>query len=360
MAGGVALALAAAVLLATAGRAIAGRRVVSMLVLGALLALSLGATGLAGIVASPQLHAAQAQAFEHDRQWQAAMAEYARAGERAPNAPDIARVLVTAGNEQLQAGDYAGALAQFTMVLTRYGQSGAAVVDAEGSTFATYSAWVQSTRDDVPYTDAITYFSQYRSGSPIEAQARYQYGAALARQKQYSEAIEQFETVTAAFADSSFAAQAHTAAATAYLALGRLQLAEECSTAVPTYQKLATTYGDTPEGKQAKVALAARQTVTGHMYHAPTTPAPIVFLSKRINPDATVFSNEYRALFNAKTGLFIFHNVTQGPYYVDTRRDGAAFIYYSWLVDPDSKKPLAFRVGPLCPTDIGYWFYHEG
>src|SRR5262249_19543016 len=106
-AGGVALALASAALVGAVTRYIAGRRLISMLVLGALLALSLGMTGLAGIATTPQLHAAQAQALERDHQLEAAIAEYLLSGEHAPNAPDIARLLVNVGEQRLQAGDYA-------------------------------------------------------------------------------------------------------------------------------------------------------------------------------------------------------------------------------------------------------------
>jgi len=183
LAGGLALALAGVALIGAVVRYIAGRRVVSMLALGGLLTLSLGATGLVGVAASPQLHAAQAQAFERDHQWQAAIAEYARAGEHAPNAPDIARVLVTVGEARLQAGDYPGALAQFAAVTTSYGQSGDVVARARNDSFETYGAWVRSNRDDVPYPDAIEFFGQYRTGSEIEAQARFQYGVALAAGK---------------------------------------------------------------------------------------------------------------------------------------------------------------------------------
>jgi len=158
--------------------------------------------------------------------------------------------------------------------------------------------------------------------------------------------------VTTAFASSIYAPQAHTAAAGAYLALGKLELAQVCTSALPTYQKLATSYADTSEGKQAKAALAAPQTVTGHIYQAPRNPAPTVFLSKHINPNTLFASGEYHTSLNTKSGLFTFRNVAQGTYYLTTLRDAGSSIDFVWWVYKDTNKSVTIQVGQLCPTEV--------
>jgi hypothetical protein len=271
------------------------------------------------------------------------------------------------GEQQLAQGDYKDALATFNSVGTQYAQSGDPVGRANDDVFKTYSAWVKSNGSDVPYSDAISFFEQYRTASScsascasaaadIEAQALYQYGTSLAASSDYTDAITQFEKITANFASSSYAAQAHTAAATAYLAVGKQELTQECAaplpagesptTALATYQKLATTYADTPEGKQAKAALAAPQNVVGHFQTAMHNTA--LFLSKQLNLSSGFESDNYRTTIGASSTMFTFTRVAQGKYYV-TFVDNTGTPFYIGALN----NPTLFPVGPLCATDLG-------
>src|SRR5262249_44480262 len=157
---------------------------------------------------------------------------------------------------------FAGAVGHFNIVITDYGRSGDAVGRARQDLYAAYVAWLQAADASLPYADAITVFTSRQTDTScdancqtaahtLEVQARYQYGTRLAAAGDYQNAITQFEMIQTKFPKSSYAAQAHTAAAQAYLAHGKAQLAGACSQALPDYQTLAKRYADTPEGKQA-------------------------------------------------------------------------------------------------------------
>ncbi|HKB47269.1 MAG TPA: tetratricopeptide repeat protein, partial [Ktedonobacterales bacterium] len=344
------------------GRAALGRQAGSMLALAAVLIVGLSAAGAGGVVASPQLHSAQAHSLEGSQTWAAAIQEYMLAGEQPPNALDIARTLDEQGEQQLAQGDYKDALATFSSVGTQYAQSGDPVGRANDDVFKTYSAWVKSNGSDVPYSDAISFFEQYRTASScsascasaaadIEAQALYQYGTSLAASSDYTDAITQFEKITASFASSSYAAQAHTAAATAYLARAKQELSVECAASLPAgespttaladYQKLVSTYSDTPEGMQAKAALAAPQNVVGHFQTAMHNTA--LFLSKQLNLSSGFESDNYRTTIGASSTTFTFTRVAQGKYYV-TFVDNTGTPFYIGALN----NPTLFPVGPLC------------
>jgi hypothetical protein len=217
----------------------------------------------------------------------------------------------------------------------------------------------------VPYSAAIDTFAAQRKVSScdaacqdqsatFEAQARYLYGQQLATAQSYAEAAEQFSTIETQFASSAYAGQAHTAAATAYRALGQQEIASKtCTDAVPTYQTLTKTYSDTSEGKQAAAALAAPQKVTGKFTGLPTgSPIPRVRLSKFANPTTFVFSNDYATALDATTGAFTFAAVKPGAYNLSTARDlgfKTDFHYYHGAAGD----LYSIKVGPLCAVDLG-------
>lgn len=376
VAGVVALVLMGATLLVASLRFALGRRALATMALALVLAVTLGLGGVGAISSAPALHRAQAQSFERAHAWDAAITEYKRSGERAPNATDLARVLDASGEAQAAGGRYAQAIATFETVTTQYASSDSATVArALTDTYQTYAAWVRANRPDVPYIDASIFFVAYRSRPTcdqtckqgvveIEAQAHFQYGQALATDKRYADAVVQFEQVTGPV----YTPKAHSAAATAYLTLGKQKLQQECpapvradqppSESLSIYQKLATTYGDTPEGQQAKDALAAPQDVTGYLYHPNTNPAPTLYLSKTINPNAYSFSNDYTGTYDPSSGLFTFKNVSPGAYYLNAIRDDGSYIHYIWYVDPNTQGP-SVHVGSLCGTDWGSSFYKE-
>ncbi|HEY7848450.1 MAG TPA: hypothetical protein VIC27_00230, partial [Ktedonobacterales bacterium] len=124
--------------------------------------------------------------------------------------------------------------------------------------------------------------------------------------------------------------------------------------AVPDYQTLANTYGDTSQGQQAKAALAAGQSVKGTLTSFPNNPTPTLYLSKHVDPAVNAYSHDYKATFDTTTGVFSFGSVAQGSYYLTTYRKISstqeAFTYYK---DTTTGKPYALTVGPLCATDVG-------
>ncbi len=366
-AGLVAVGLAFVGLIVAIVRGALGRRAVSMLVMSAVLVVGLSAIGATGVFASPQIHGFQAHALEGSHDWQDAVHEYTLSGEQAPNAPDIARTLDEQGEQQLANGQYAAAIATFRTVSTQYDQAGDPVGRANTDTFNAYSAWVKSQAGDVAYFDAITFFESYRTAAScsascqgavaaIEPQARYQYGEQLLGQSAYSQAIGQFEAIATNFSSSSYASQAHEGAAQAYLGYGKQELASECPTPLPygdsptaalaAYRTLSTTYADTPEGQQAKTALAAPQDAVGNFQKA--LPSAVIYLSKNYSVSTGDASNDYVTAFSTTSSTFTFHNIAQGSYYM-TYTDNTGASYYIGT----QNNPVAFPVGPLCATDLG-------
>ncbi|HEV2235908.1 MAG TPA: hypothetical protein VGR57_04520, partial [Ktedonobacterales bacterium] len=137
---------------------------------------------------------------------------------------------------------------------------------------------------------------------------------------------------------------AHAMAAVEYLAVGQAERAgANCPVAVPTYQKLATIFADTPEGASASAALAAPVDVTGTLTGYPTDPAPTLYLSRQIS-GSTIFSDDYRATLGA-AGAFTFSGVAVGSYNLSAALpDGSGVHWY----DAQTGNPYTIVVGPLC------------
>ncbi|MFI5273926.1 MAG: tol-pal system YbgF family protein, partial [Ktedonobacterales bacterium] len=327
-----AFALAALAVAGTVLRWAAGRRALSMLALALLLVAILAGAGLGGLSASPGLHRLQARTFEQSGQYEAALHEYALAGNLATSTTDSARVFDEWAESLLHAHHYADALARYLLVSAEYQQSGAPYTRALAGIAATYSAWIAANTPGVPYPDATAYLRGYATSAACDtgcqaaigdtlARAAYQFGVELAQLGQYDTAIQQLSTVQTQYPHSQFATLAHGAAATTYLKLGKQQLMATCSAAVTTYQTLAKQYADTPEGASAKKALAAPQSVNGRIVNLPGNPLPTIYLSRSADPNGYSFSNDYHSALNAKSGTFSFSNVPQGTYVISAVRD---------------------------------------
>ena len=364
--GVVALALALVVALVALLRVAAGRRTIGFGLLTVTLLAALLGAGAAGIAGSGRLHSVQAQQMEKNGQWSLAIHEYQQAGQKAPNAPDIARVYDTWGEQSLAHGDYRGALTRFQTVLDDYDQSGAAVPRAQKGQFDTYVAWLNKDPGHLPYHEAIVVFTNYANNAGCDSacqktlaevapQAHYLYGEQLMTQKQYAAAITEYGKVTAQYGSSAYAKQAHSRAAQAYFAYGQQQINNQnCSSATLLYQTLTKDYKDTPEAAKAKTALDAPQDVTGTIKNAPTNPSPTAHLSKRMNFTSFFFSNEYSTSLDAKTGQFTFKHVAQGTYYLSTSRPVSGGIdYVAWWADSAHTTYFSFSVTPLCAVDLG-------
>ena len=358
VAGIVALAVAGIVLIGMIARLVAGRRTLVMALLSAALLIALLASGLSGLAFTAPIHGLQAKSLESAKAYQFAIDEYAAAGETAPNAPNVARVFDEWGEDLLATNQYQAALTKFSTVTSTYSAITAAVTRANRDTFQTYTNWVKAGSSDLPYSDAIAFFGTYASGPgcdatcqsdahDIEAQARFQYGTQLASQSRYSDAIIQFELVQKNFTQSSFVSKAHAAAATAYLALGKQQKASDCSSALPSYQTLAKSYGDTPEGKQAVTDLAAPQPVNGSISNIPGSGPATLILSRTLDEAAGAFSDDYETPVDASSGKFTFASVAQGSYFILLRVGVNLFV----ILDP-ARNPDKHEVGQLCPSTL--------
>lgn len=359
-----AFALAVVTVIALIVRVVAGRRALGTVALSALLALALIAGGVAGITQLNPLRHAQAGQYEASHQWQAAIDEYAQAGESAPNAPDIARIYTEWGEALKASSNFSGAAAKLSTVVSVYKASGDSVARAETDLAALYVAWINSGATNIPYDQAVSFLTSYASNtacdstcqsgiSGVLAQAHFGYGQQLAKTNQFKQAITEFELVQSQYATSPYAPQAHAAAAQAYLTLAQQTLTQDCVSALPLYQTLAKTYGDTDQGKQAKAKLAAPVAVTGAL----TLKAKVsgsakltMYLSSRITTSANNgwASHDYRALVNTSTGAYSFSSVKPGKYYPTAATATYSGIYY-W---GSPSAPYQVTVGPLCSLQI--------
>lgn len=368
-AGGMALALAATTLIVAIVRYIQGRHAGTTLGLSALMLIVLLVVGVGSLSQVQGLHLAQARSFERSGVYGGAIQEYALYGESAPQSADIARVYDEWGASFLAKHQYGNAAARFGIVVSQYDKSGQPYALAQQKLYTTYADWVQA-GGNVPYASAINAIASYRTSAAcdqscqskvgaVEAEARYLYGAQLAKANQFTAAITQFTSVQKLFPKSDYAKQSYQSAAQAYWSIGQGQLTTSCASAVPTYQTLAKSYANTPDGAKARTALSAPQSVSGTVTHAPSNPLPTLYLAKSLNPNANnfSFSKDYSASLNSKTGAFTFKNVKQGSYYFVTERDLGTQIEYTYLKYSQNGKPAPVTVGPLCPVNIGSYNY---
>ncbi len=354
-----AFALAAVTVIVLIIRIIAGRRALGTVALSTLLALALVGGGLAGISQLNTLRHAQAQQFESARQWQAAIDEYAQSGETAPNAPDIARIYTEWGEALASSQDFAGAASKLTTVTQTYAQSGTPVTRAKADLYTTYTTWIRSGATTLPFQQALTFLTSYASDpacdttcqttiTDVLGQAHFEYGQQLLKANQLKQAITEFELVQSEYATSQYAKQAHLAAAQAYLTLAQQTLSQDCASALPFYQTLAKSYGDTDQGKQAKSQLAAPVAVTGSIAGAPKSPPITVYLSLRVNPSRSYASQEYHTRLDA-SGNFSFSKVKPGVYYPTTLQTTSTQIIYSYW---PGKPAFSVTVGPMCAFQV--------
>jgi outer membrane protein assembly factor BamD (BamD/ComL family) len=344
-------------------RLIAGRNAAMFFVLTVLLLALLGGSSVGALAMSNPLHRIQAQSYESQSQWEAAIREYKLSGEEGADTADIARVYDEWGEQFLGQQSYSDAVDRFLTVLTDYRSDAAAVARAHRDLYKTYVAWLKDSPDDVPYAEAVTALTTYGTDSACDAtckadiaaaapQALYLYGTQLAGDHRYAQAITQFEKLTADYAQSDYAPKAHSAAATAYYAEGQAELAQQsCTQAVDTYRTLVSKYGDTPEAAKARTALAAPQDVHGTITNFPKNPIPTMHLSHSINPKKFEFSNEYTTK-PSSSGSYVFKKVKQGKYYITSSQPISGGTEYGWWYTNSTKTSYySITVGPLCSAN---------
>jgi tetratricopeptide (TPR) repeat protein len=360
-----AFALAAITLIILGIRVGAGRRAFSTVALALLLAVALVGSALAGFSQLNTIHLAQAQHDEAAQQWRSAAQEYADGGEHGPNAPDMARVYTEWGEALAKSGDNAAAIAKLETALETYPKSGAIITRTRADLFTTYMAWLQTGATDLPYGEMVSFFTGYTNDpacdvscqtaiSGVMAQTYYQYGVQLASAADYKLAVTEFETVQSQYPTSPYAAQAHTAAATAYLTYANLVVKQDCGVAAPLYTTLAKHYADTPEGKQAKTIVATPVSVTGQVRGAPSSPPVAMYLASRPNAKSQLDLGKYHTKLDA-SGNYSFSSVKPGVYYpTGFQSSSTQFIYTPWTVT-DAQGHNGYysvTIGPVCSYQI--------
>ncbi|HEV8191818.1 MAG TPA: hypothetical protein VGP82_10090, partial [Ktedonobacterales bacterium] len=124
-------------------RLIAGRNTAIFFVLSVLLLALLGSTSAGAFVMSNPLHQLQAQSYESQGQWEAAISEYKLSGEEGADTADIARVYDEWGEQFLGQQSYSDAVDRFLTVLTDYRSDTTAVARAHRDLYKTYVAWLK-------------------------------------------------------------------------------------------------------------------------------------------------------------------------------------------------------------------------
>ncbi|HEX6819371.1 MAG TPA: hypothetical protein VF120_13420 [Ktedonobacterales bacterium] len=374
-----ALLLAGAVAIGIGVRFALGRRETPFLQLGSALLAGLVVVGAIGLAFSHQLHYAQGQAAERTGNFAVAVAQYQLYGETAPHAPDLARAEAAWGEQLVAAKQYANAALHLSNALADNPKDTGLNTQVGKDLYTVYSTWLAAGGEGMPYGDAATFFASYKTSSAcdatcqtnvpqLQAQALYLAGAQLASAGDYAQATAEFDQLQAQLPSSTYAGQAHTAGAAAYLAWGQqllkdpntckgansssASLTAQYQTLLTEMQTLSDKYGDTAQGKQGAQMLAAPQQVTGTLTGFPSNPLPTIHLSTKADQTHLIFSNNYNVAVDGKTGAFTFPGVTPTDYNLHTEQDLGYRINYQ-IFHSSSGNLLNIHVGALCPLPLG-------
>jgi hypothetical protein len=344
----------------------------SQIISALLLAVLLCAVGAIGLTQGAGIHAVQARFLEGQQKWQLAIDEYQASGQSAPASDDMARTYVEWG-EQLSGQQppsdrqYSDGLGKFALVITTYTQAPTQIARAQKDMVATTQTAGTFDSQSKNYTGATRYYDNLLGQAYCTTSCQTQIGALdasaysnlaeqdLAAQK-FADAAAAFNALTTRFGSSPQAQKAHADYAKALWGQGQAQLTTACSSAVATYQQLATNFSDTSEGQQAATALKQPQPVKGQF--TTTIPGgtntPEAGLVQGIS--ANMSSNAFYALL-AKSpvvtvqsdGKFQFRPLAQGTYYLVWGVTNSADNQVVFLVG--QRYPAT--VGQLCPFDYG-------
>jgi tetratricopeptide (TPR) repeat protein len=306
------------------------------------------------------LRLAQGHALEASHDWPGALRAYLLAGEDGTASDDPARVYIEWGDDLAAQGQYAGAVDRYEQAIVRYPLARAQQGRASARLWPVYATWLSVPSTTLPYAGIIQSLRGYQrsvwcasdcqtTAAALEAQARFAYGLELAGQQQYTQAIKWLESVRAADPTSPFVARAHATVATVYYALGEAQLrGPTCTAALPTFQALASTYKDTPEGRRAIAALAAPVRVSGRLTGYPAYSAPTMYLSTKVY-SASHFSDDYSAALDG-AGNFAFGQVTPGNYNLSAAFGDGSGRYWQAA---QTGNLYAVVAAPLCALNLG-------
>jgi outer membrane protein assembly factor BamD (BamD/ComL family) len=372
--------LAIIILLATIVRTLAGmaarsnpKRRSQFISAGLLVAILLAASGF-GLTQQATIHQMQGRFYEGQQQWQSAINEFQLAGEHAPNSDNIARIYDEWGEQLSNTQHYPTAIDKFNITLTSFQEATGEVTRAQADSVTAYLDWGKQASQQHDYNDAVTHFGDLLNlpycnancqaeASALSATAYYDLAETQLTAQQYADAANSFQTLATLFPKSPEAQKDHEDFAKALFGDGKQQLVSSCSSAIPTYQELASKFADTPEGQQASIALKAPQEVIGRF----TTPVPkgsaltpLAVLAQGLYaniPDAQFF----QLIAGAPTvvikpdGSFTFKPVKQGTYdlaWGTDNVDGSQSFYFYYRPSDKSLVYIA-NIGPLCPYNFG-------
>lgn len=330
---------------------------------------------LTGFTQQGTIHSLQAHSFEGQQQWQSAINEYRLAGERAPVSDNIARVYNEWGEQFAGQQRYQEAFVKFDTILNAFGSPADQVNRAQMDEINAYIGWAKQAMDAKSYSDATTRYNELLQKSycqtsckaqvdRLDATAYYDLAEAELSTKNYTDAATNFDTILTTFPNTPEATKLHADYAQALYGEGQGQLTSVCSSAIPTYQQLASQFADTPQGQQAAAALKAPQPVKGRFIgvvpHSSSL-VDIVALMKGLyanipnTPFYNILASSPQVTINSD-GTFAFKPVPQGNYDLawgtNNTADGSqSYTFYTNRTD-NSITYLA-KVGPLCPYDFG-------
>lgn len=330
--------------------------------------------GLVGFTQQSTIHGLQAHSLEGQQQWQTAINEYRLAGESAPISDNIARVYAEWGEQFSAQQHFDQAVAKFDTVLSDYALAKPEVARAQADKIKAYLDWAAQASQQHDYATATTRYDAVlqlpycdsncqSQTSALDATAYYNLAESQLAAKQYDTAVTTFQTVLTRFPNSGEAQKLHGDLAKALFGQGQGQLSTACSSAIPTYQQLASQFGDTAEGQQAAAALKAPQPVKGHFTGSiPNNPAltRIAALVKGLYhgiPAGQFFNmlNSAPQAIIQNDGSFSFRSLPQGTYdltWGTNNTDGSQS--FNFVTHPSDSSPVyVATVGPLCAYDFG-------
>lgn len=307
-----------------------------------------------------QAHMIQAAFAERSAQWDQAVREYERsAASPAWVAAQVARVNLSWGNAALTDGNYATAITHYDEALANHNATRAQQAQAHLGEVRAYEGWIAAGGSNLSYVTALTILGAYSQDkacdascqgalTAAEAQAFYEYGTQLDQQGDSADALVMFQTVGQRFPTSAVAAQAHVAAASVLVSEFQEIEPVSCPSGVPLLRQLASGYGDTPEGAQAKKTLTAPVIVHGTMRGLPYPTSATMYLI----PQAQAQRGNYTPAYTTTPdviGDFTFLSVRPGTYILGVRDGGGLFTWAS----PDA----SINVTPLCQVSLPSYTY---
>jgi tetratricopeptide (TPR) repeat protein len=329
---------------------------------------------LGGFTQQGAIHSLQAHSFEGQQQWQSAINEFQLAGERAPASVNIARVYNEWGEQLAGQQHFQASFVKFDTVLNAFGSPADQVNRAQTDEINAYIGWAKQAMDAKSYSDATQRYDELLQKSYCQAScqtkvglldatayydlAEFQLGA-----QNYTDAVTSFGTVLSRFPSSPEATKLHGDYAQALFGEGQAQLTSSCSSAITTYQQLASQFADTSQGQQAAAALKAPQPVKGHFAGVVPNSSSLVDIAALMkglsrNMSSTDFytllASSPQVVINSD-GSFTFKSVPQGTYDLawgtNNTADGSQLYNSAFL--PDNSVAYVAQVGPLCAFDFG-------